>query len=77
MLGLVFKETSNLVAALLGSHTCLTTSRDGIAIPSGGSVDFASFGSVDPTLHLGIESASEPLDETRGNLVPQRSALRT
>ena len=34
---------------------------------------FASFGSLDPTLHFGIEGASKSLDESRGNLSPPTS----
>src|SRR6202030_1532292 len=48
-------------------------SRSGIAIPSGGSANFAMSGGVDPTLHLSIESASESLDKTRGNLASPTS----
>src|ERR1700738_3487829 len=71
--GLVLQRNFDLLAAPLRSHTCLTTSRSGIAIPNGGSADVASYGGIDPTLHLAVESASEPLDETRGNLAPPTS----
>src|SRR6266852_4463875 len=71
--GLVFQRNFDLLAAPLRSHTCLTTSRAGIAIPGGRSADFVSFGGVDPTLHLGVVRASEPLDEPWGNLAPPTS----
>ena len=74
--GLVLQGNVDLLAALLRSHACLTTRRGGIAIPGGGSVDFAPFGGLDPTLYLDVVGVSEPLDETRGNLTPERPALR-
>jgi hypothetical protein len=70
---LVLQRNVNLFAALLRSHTRLTTSRGGITIPSGGPVEFASSGGLDPTLHFGIEGAAKSLDETRGNLSPPTS----
>jgi hypothetical protein len=73
--GLVLQRNLDLLAAPLRSHTCLTTSRSGIAIPNGRSTDFASFGGVDPTLHLGVVCASEPLDKTWANLTPPTSCI--
>src|ERR1700732_1387332 len=66
--GLGLQRNFNFLAVSLCSHTCLTTSRSDIAIPNGWSADFVTFGSIDPTLHLAVVRASEPLDETRGNL---------
>ena len=60
--GLGLQRNVDLLTALLRSHAGLTTSRSGIAIPSGGSANFAYLGGIDPTLHLGIESAAEALD---------------
>jgi hypothetical protein len=71
--GLGLQRNSNLLAAPLRSHSCLTASRGSIAIPCTGAADFASFGGVDPTLHLGIEGAFETVDEALSDLAPPAS----
>jgi hypothetical protein len=73
MLGLVFKETLTFSPLLCAATPASQQAAVRIAVPSGGSANFASSGGVDPMLHLGIESASEPLDETRGNLASPTS----